>query len=105
MSLIGKVYTAQDMRNASKCLFACEVDLEHDNRDIARMLRQAADMMERETRYEYAVQIVRAGRKVGMTSGHYDTPEKAEKSLTYVRSGETPVVVRRSVGDWEEVMA
>lgn len=47
MSLIGKVYTAQDMRNAAKCLFACEVDLEHDNRDIARMLRQSADMMDR----------------------------------------------------------
>ena len=43
MSLIGKVYTSQDMRDAAKCLFACEVDLKHDNRDIARMLRQAAD--------------------------------------------------------------
>lgn len=38
-----KMYTAQDMRDAAKCLFACEVDLKHDNRDIARMLRQAAD--------------------------------------------------------------
>lgn len=47
MSLIGKVYTAQDMRDAAKCLFACEVDLKHDNRDISRMLRQAADMMDR----------------------------------------------------------
>ena len=47
MSLINKVYTAQDMRDAAKCLFACEVDLKHDNRDIAKMLRQAADMMDR----------------------------------------------------------
>ena len=47
MSLIGKVYTAQDMRDAAKCLFACEVDLKHDNRDISKMLRQAADMMDR----------------------------------------------------------
>ena len=47
MSLIGKVYTSQDMRDAAKCLFACEVDLKHDNRDISRMLRQAADMMDR----------------------------------------------------------
>lgn len=46
MSLINKVYTAQDMRDASKCLFACEVDLKHDNRDISRMLRQSADMMD-----------------------------------------------------------
>ena len=50
MSLINKVYTAQDMRNAAKCLFACEVDLEHDNRDISRMLRQSADMMDRAER-------------------------------------------------------
>ena len=46
MSLIDKVYTAKDMRAAAKCLFACEVDLKHDNRDISRMLRQAADMMD-----------------------------------------------------------
>ena len=43
-----KMYTAQDMRDAAKCLFACEVDLKHDNRDISRMLRQSADMMDRE---------------------------------------------------------
>ena len=103
MRKIDKVYTAQDMRDVAKCLSCSEISLNFDKRDIARMLRQAADMMERETRYEYAVQIVRAGRKVGMTDGHYDTPEKAEKSLTYVPAGETPVVVRRSVGDWEEV--
>ena len=47
MSLIDKIYTAKDMRAAAKCLFACEVDLKHDNRDISRMLRQAADMMDR----------------------------------------------------------
>ena len=47
MCLINKVYTAQDMRDAAKCLFACEVDLKHDNRDISRMLRQAADMIDR----------------------------------------------------------
>ena len=103
MSLINKVYTAQDMRDAAKCLFACEVDLEHDNRDIAQMLRQAARMLEREKSYEYAVKIVRDGHTVGISAGHYETPEKAEKSLTYCPSGETPVVVRRAVGDWEDV--
>lgn len=44
-----KMYTAQDMRDAEKCLFACDVDLKHDNRDISRMLRQSADMMEKTT--------------------------------------------------------
>ena len=47
MSLIGKVYTAHDMRDTKKCLFSCQVDLKHDNRDISKMLRQAADMMDR----------------------------------------------------------
>lgn len=47
MSLIDKVYTRKDMRAAAKCLFACEVDLKHDNRDIAKMLLQAADMVDR----------------------------------------------------------
>ena len=50
MSLIGKVYTAHDMRDAAKCLFSCQVDLKHDNRDISRMLRQAANMMDRAER-------------------------------------------------------
>ena len=48
MSLIGKVYTANDMRAAAKCLYCCEVDLKFDNRDIARMLIQSADAIERE---------------------------------------------------------
>ena len=56
MSLINKVYTAQDMRDAAKCLFACEVDLKHDNRDISRMLRQSADMMDRAADREAAHQ-------------------------------------------------
>ena len=71
MCLINKVYTAQDMRDAAKCLFACEVDLKHDNRDIAKMLRQAAGMMdradreaaakrEREATREYSSQVCNA---------------------------------------------
>lgn len=60
MSLIGKVYTAKDMRAAAKCLFACEVDLEHDNRDIARMLRQAADMMDRADTEKREIETLRA---------------------------------------------
>ena len=58
MSLINRVYTAQDMRDAAKCLFACEVDLKHDNRDISRMLRQSADMMDRAERLRAALKPV-----------------------------------------------
>lgn len=57
MSLISKVYTANDMRAAAKCLFASEVNLKHDNRDIARMLLQAADVMDN----AYSVIAVKRG--------------------------------------------
>ena len=63
MSLINKVYTAQDMRDAAKCLFACEVDLKHDNRDISRMLRQAAGMMDRADREAAAKREIAELRK------------------------------------------
>ena len=57
MSLISKVYTANDMRVAAKCLFASEVNLKYDNRDIARMLLQAADVMDN----AYSVIAVKQG--------------------------------------------
>jgi hypothetical protein len=44
---MAKVYTAQDMRDAAKCLSCSEISLNFDKRDIAGMLRQAADMMDR----------------------------------------------------------
>ena len=48
MSLLDKVYTANDMRSAAKCISCCEFGLKFDNMDTARMLRQAADAIERE---------------------------------------------------------
>ena len=57
MSLISKVYTANDMRAAAKCLFASEVNLKYDNQDIARMLLQAADVMDN----AYSVIAVKQG--------------------------------------------
>ena len=47
-----KIYTSQDMREVAKCLFCSEVCLNFDKRDIAAMLRQAADMMEREEQHK-----------------------------------------------------
>ena len=81
MSLIGKVYTEQDMRNAAKCLFACEVDLEHDNRDISRMLRQAANMMDRAER-------VIAANDESLKCKHKDW-EAVRTTAKYILTGET----------------
>lgn len=47
-----KIYNSQDMREVAKCILCSEVCLNFDKRDIAAMLRQAADMMEREERRE-----------------------------------------------------
>lgn len=42
-----KIYTSQEMRDVAKCYTCSEVPLGFDKRDIAAMLRQAADMIER----------------------------------------------------------
>lgn len=81
MSLIGKAYTAHDMRDAAKCLFSCQVDLEHDNRDISRMLRQAADMMDRAER-------VIAANDESLKCKHKDW-EAVLTTAKYILTGET----------------
>ena len=81
MSLINKVYTAQDMRNAAKCLFACEVDLEHDNRDIAKTLRQAAGMMDRADRDAAAKREREATREYSSQVGNASAMREALESV------------------------
>ena len=81
MSLIGKAYTSQDMRDAAKCLFACEVDLKHDNRDISKMLRQAADMMDR-------AEMVIAANDESLKCKHKDW-EAVRTTAKYILTGET----------------
>lgn len=85
-------YTEKDMRDAAKCLFACEVDLEHDNRDIARMLRQAADMMGRadgEAAEKREIETLRAlvegllkASSVDCASCGYDCGPRRENCIT-----------------------
>ena len=92
MCLINKVYTAQDMRDAAKCLFACEVDLKHDNRDISKMLRQAADMIDRadgEAAKKREIETLRAlveglikASSVDCASCGYDCGPRRENCIT-----------------------
>lgn len=79
-------YSAYQMRVASKACY------EGGHRTVAAMLRQAAEVMEREERekkYEYSVVIN------GLISiMHEECTPSASKNLT---------IVRRSVGEWEKL--
>ena len=87
-----KMYTAQDMRDAAKWLFACEVDLKHDKRDISKMLRQAADMMDRadgEAAEKREIETIRAlveglikASSVDCASCGYDCGPRRENCIT-----------------------
>ena len=54
-------------------------------------------------KYEYSVRFYRGERLVGRSAGHYDTIEDALRLNEYCHPGETVSIVRREVGDWEEL--
>ena len=87
-----RVCTAQEMRIRADYLEVALADAK-----TAAMLRQAADMMEREKKYEYG--ILPCG-----TNGVYQTRAAAElQQLILEQSGYKYPIVRRTVGEWEEV--
>lgn len=90
---MGRKYTAQEMRKVAKSLFCCEVCLDFDNRDIAAMLRQAADMMDAKKKYEYAEMYSNGG--VG-----YEKGDSIDDVNHFLSDGS--IIVRREVGEWEE---
>ena len=81
MSLIGKAYTSQDMRDAAKCLSCSEVSINFNKLDIARMLRRSADMMDRAER---AI----AANDESMKYKHKDF-EAVLTTAKYILTGET----------------
>lgn len=91
---MAKIYTAYEMRQTANA----EELVGRPN--VAEMLRQAADALEREGErekmYEYAAKY-----KCGFVSGaHFNTANRT----AYARSREDfDCVVRRPVGEWEEV--
>ena len=54
--------------------------------------------------YEYSVKYIHLKRNkcVGMSAYHYKTREQAHNE-TIPMAGEKAVIVRREVGEWEEV--
>ena len=95
-----KRYTAQEMREVAKSLSSSEVNLNFDKRDIASMLRQAADEMEREKKYEYGVKICFESEE-HYALDLYDDLEAA-KEMAELTKGKREIL-RREVGEWEEV--
>ena len=97
-----KMYTAQEMRVRSDYLEGALADAK-----TAAMLRQAANMMEREEKrekkYEYAAHYYRNGCMVGKSMERWETLQEAKWANLYCRGGETIVFARREVGEWEEV--
>lgn len=90
-----KRYTAQEMRDMAD-LF--------DYGMTAEMLRQAADDLECEKRYEYSVKYVGkvSGIEIGRETYVYGSKELAMKAGESYK-GEKAVLIRRAVGEWEEV--
>lgn len=92
--MASKVYTASEMRHRADK----EQHSYHDN-ITAAMLRQAADMMEREKKYEYAVEYEDLYHGGWSVYKNGLTLDEAQKLSTESWSR----IVRREVGDWEEV--
>lgn len=94
---MAKIYTAQEMRMAANDLASSQVRM--NKRDIARMLRQAADALEREekreTKYEYAERLP-DGTVINLRRG---TLEEMKAVCLFPDSS----IVRHKVGEWEEV--
>lgn len=78
---MSRRYTAQDMREMALVEESYGWDV------VAKMLRQAADDMEREKKYEYATVLPDGS----VSCAHDDVMEAGHHAF------------RRSVGEWEEV--
>ena len=90
---MAKTYTAQELREAAniyECGYFCD--------NVIEMLRQAADMMGREEKYEDSVKFID-----GIISPmHEDERLSVSGGLEAVRR-DGLTAVRRTVGEWEEV--
>lgn len=88
-----RVCTAQEMRVRADYLEVALADAK-----TAAMLRQAADDMERETKYEYSVHPPEVNGVFQCRAG----AELKALMLKHACNGDL-TIVRREVGEWEEV--
>lgn len=107
-SCFARLYTAEDIRKV--------VDGLENNRkygmervviaslDVIEMLRQSAEALEREKQYEYAAKYFVNGVCTGIGKNHSTDVYTAKNLATPVsKNNENVVIIRRPVGEWEEV--
>lgn len=101
---MSKVFTAQEMRHAEDSREAWG-----DNDEVNNMLRQAANAMEREKKYQYAVKC-NGNTIYANCNGDaiYNITTNACRARSSVKELKAegfinPRLVRREVGEWEEV--
>ena len=96
---MSRKYTAQEMREMALVEESYGWDV------VAKMLRQAADMMERERKFEYTAEYVkrRSGKVDGKCAYHFNSFDVAKRFKYYPLKGEKLRFIRREVGEWEYV--
>ena len=101
---MSKVFTAQDMRefaNYNDAAYARNPGLYSSA--VSAALRQAADLIEREKKYEYAAKYLSIDVEKNVISRtHYESSTQVIDTAVKVH-GIRHVVLRREVGEWEEV--
>ena len=87
---MSRKYTAQEIRERAEIVGKAFLDFQ-----TAQMLLQAADMMESKKRYEYSEK-----KKDGEIDIQHQESLKEARSLKFFKDS---TIVRREVGEWEEV--
>lgn len=110
---MARKYTAKEMREAADNLDSVYVAPECEDKKeqygylsiASMMLRRAADAMEREElekKYEYKI-LYRFNGYLYDSIRHSQNIQSAQKTLGVYSGHEDAHIVRRSVGEWEEV--
>lgn len=99
--MASKRYTAKEMRERAEIIENAFLDM-----PTAEMLRQAADMMEREEKreknYEYGIRYCVDDGSVFEDERHFDSLKDAKDNAD-VSGYDELKFDRREVGEWEEV--
>ena len=100
---MARKFTVEEFREMATEAEVIEVYDQFDGHNmdtIAAMLRQSADAMDREKKYEYAVKIC-FGSEEDYALDLHDDLERA-KEMAELPSGNRKIF-RREVGEWEEI--
>ena len=108
--MASKTYTAQEMRDYADAIVGdlwCNnnrgVEYSYDDLiPVVEALRQSADMIEREKKYEYSILYIVDDGSVFHDGRNFDTLDDAKDNVD-VCGYDGVKFTRREVGEWEEV--